>query len=96
MTEEDWVTLGNESEGYSSSDLAKVANEAMMMVVRLTQFARRFKRTPEGGLIPTFPSDPEGQDMGLMDVPPAELVCPPVSMDDFMSALHRIRPSVNE
>ena len=32
--------------------------------------------------------------MNLMQVPPDKLVCPPVSMDDFMSALNRIKPSV--
>ena len=66
VSEEDWVALGNESEGYSGSDLAIVVNEALMMPVRRCQTARRFKRTPEGGLTPTFPSDPEGQEMGLM------------------------------
>ena len=34
LTEEDWITLGNESEGYSGSDLAIVVNEALMMPVR--------------------------------------------------------------
>jgi vacuolar protein-sorting-associated protein 4 len=94
LTDEDWVTLGNASEGYSGSDMAIVVNEALMMPVRRCQTAKRFKRTPAGGMTPTFPSDPEGQDMTLMDVVPAELECPPVSMDDFMSALSRIRPSV--
>jgi len=94
LTEEDWVTLGNASEGYSGSDMAIVVNEALMMPVRRCQTAKRFKRTPTGGMTPTFPSDPEGQDMTLMDVVPSELECPPVSMDDFMSALSRIRPSV--
>lgn len=94
VTDEDWVTLGNEAEGYSGSDLAIVVNEALMMPVRRCQTAKRFKPTPEGGMIPTFPSDPQGQDMTLMQVQPDLLVCPPVTMDDFMSALHRIRPSV--
>lgn len=94
LTDEDWVTLGNNSEGYSGSDMAIVVNEALMMPVRRCQTAKRFKPTPEGGLIPTFPSDPEGQDMTLMTIDPSKLVCPPVCMDDFMSALHRIRPSV--
>ena len=94
LNDEDWVTLGNASEGYSGSDMAIVVNEALMMPVRRCQTAKRFKRTPAGGMTPTFPSDPEGQDMTLMDVVPAELECPPVSMDDFMSALSRIRPSV--
>ena len=60
ITDEQWVQLGNESEGYSGSDLATVVNEALMMPVRLCQSAKRFKPTPEGGLTPTFPSDPEG------------------------------------
>ena len=96
LTEEDWVTLGNESEGYSGSDMSTVVNEALMMPVRRCQTAKRFKRTNSGGLTPTFPSDPEGQDMTLMQVQPELLRCPPVSMDDFMGALTRIRPSVNE
>ena len=95
VTEEEWVELGNASEGYSGSDIAIVVNEALMMPVRRCQTARRFKPTPDGqGISPTFPSDPEGQDMTLMDVDPKKLVCPPVTMDDFMSALSRIRPSV--
>ena len=94
ITEEQWVQLGLESEGYSGSDLATVVNEALMMPVRLCQTAKRFKPTDDGGLIPTFPSDPAGQDMTLMQVPPEQLRCPPVTMDDFMAALARIRPSV--
>lgn len=96
VQEEDWVQLGNQSEGYSGSDLAIVVNEALMMPVRRCQTAKRFKPTPEGGLIPTYPTDPEGSDMTLMTIDSKKLVCPPVTMDDFMSALSRIRPSVGE
>ena len=94
LNEDDWIELGNASEGYSGSDMNIVLNEALMMPVRRCQTAKRFKRTPKGGMTPTFPSDPEGQNMTLMDVNPKELECPPVCMDDFMSALSRIRPSV--
>ena len=96
MTEEDWVQLGNACEGYSGSDLAIVVNEALMMPVRRCQSAKKFKRTPDGGYMPTFPSDPEGETMDLMKVPPELLRCPPVCMDDFMQALARIKPSVCE
>lgn len=96
LTEEDWITLGNESDGYSGSDLAIVVNEALMMPVRRCQTATRFKPTPDGGLMPTYPSDPEGTDNTLMSIQSDLLRCPDVSMDDFMSALHRIRPSVCE
>jgi len=96
LCDDDWVTLGNEAEGYSGSDCAIVVNEALMMPVRRCQTAKRFKQTPDGGWLPTFPSDPEGKEMGLMDVKPELLRCPDVTLDDFMQALARIKPSVNE
>ena len=96
MTEQDWVQLGEASEGYSGSDIAIVVNEALMMPVRKCQTGKRFKQTADGGWIPTFPSDPAGKDMTLMDVKPALLRCPDVCMDDFMAALARIKPSVND
>lgn len=34
VTEEQWVELGNASEGYSGSDISIVVNEALMMPVR--------------------------------------------------------------
>jgi vacuolar protein-sorting-associated protein 4 len=94
ITEDDWVTLGEHSEGYSGSDVAIVVNEALMMPVRKCQQGKRFKQTPDGGWIPTFPSDPEGKDMTLMDVRPDLLRCPDVTIDDLMAALAKIKPSV--
>ena len=96
MTEQDWVQLGEASEGYSGSDIAIVVNEALMMPVRKCQTGKRFKQTADGGWIPTFPSDPAGKDMTLMDVKPDLLRCPDVCMDDFMAAIARIKPSVND
>lgn len=46
--------------------------------------------------MPCAPSDPAGKPMTLMDIKPVLLRCPDVSMDDFMAALARIKPSVNE
>lgn len=68
LTEQDWIELGNQSEGYSGSDLAVVVNEALMMPVRKCQQAKKFKKTPDGGWMPTFPSDAEGTTMSLMDI----------------------------
>ena len=34
--------------------------------------------------------------MGLMDITPNLLRCPPVGLDDFMQALARIKQSVND
>ena len=95
LSDNDWITLGNESDGYSGSDCAIVVNEALMMPVRRCMTSRKFKKTEDGGWTPTFPSDPEGQEMGLMDIEPTLLRCPPVGLSDFMQALSRIKPSVN-
>ena len=67
-----------------------------MMPVRRCQQGKKFKKTADGGWTPTFPSDPEGTAMTLMDIQPDLLRCPPVSVDDFMQALARIKPSVCE
>lgn len=96
LTEQDFITMGEMSEGYSGSDLSIVVNEALMMPVRKCQTGKVFKQTPDGGWTPTFPSDPAGKQMTIMDMDPKLLRCPDVSMDDFMAALHRIKPSVNE
>ena len=67
MTDDDWVQLGEESEGYSGSDIAIVVNEAMMMPVRKCTTGRRFKPA-DGGWIPTYPTDPEGNYITLIDL----------------------------
>jgi vacuolar protein-sorting-associated protein 4 len=46
-------------------------------------------------MIPTFPSDPQGVDMTLMQLDPAKLRAPDVCVDDFYQAIARIRPSVS-
>ena len=76
--------------------MAVVVNEALMMPVRRCQTAKRFKQTADGGWTPTYPSDPQGSDMDLMSIKPDQLRCPPVGMDDFMAAVAKIKPSVNE
>ena len=88
------MTLGNATEGYSGSDMSIVVNEALMMPVRRCQTAKRFKRTASGGLLPTFPSDPAGEEMSLYNIQSDLLRCPDVCMDDFMTAINRIKPSV--
>jgi vacuolar protein-sorting-associated protein 4 len=97
LVEDDFIKLGELSEGYSGSDCSIVVNEALMMPVRKCQSGKFFKQTPDGGWTPTFPSDPAAKPMTLMDInPPSLLRCPDVCMNDFMEALQRIKPSTNE
>jgi len=46
--------------------------------------------------MPCAPSDPAGQPMKLMEVPPSQLKAPDVCFEDFMEALSNVKPSVNE
>lgn len=43
LTESNFITLGEMSEGYSGSDVAIVVNEALMMPVRKCQSGKHFK-----------------------------------------------------
>jgi len=58
LTEDDFIELGRETEGYSGSDITIVVKEAMMMPVRRCQTATKFRPTEDGFLEPTYPSDP--------------------------------------
>ncbi len=72
-----------------------MVNEALMMPVRKCQTGKFFVKTKDGGWTPTYPSDPQATPMTIMDMDPKLLRCPDVCMDDFMAALARIKPSVN-
>ena len=65
-----------------------------MLPVRKCQTATRFKKLPNGMLSPTFPSDPQGQDMTLMQMDPKLLQAPDVCIDDFFQSIASIKPSV--
>ncbi len=66
----------------------------MMMPIRRCQTATKFRKTPDGFLEPTFPSDPMGIEMTLFQVDPAKLKAPDITVDDFYQAIARIKPSV--
>ena len=95
LTEEDFFELGKATEGYSGSDIAIVVKEAMMLPVRRCISATKFIQTPDGFFIPTYPSDPNGMEMTLMDVDPKKVQAPDVTAEDFFAALAKIKPSVS-
>ena len=95
LTEDDIIELGKATEGYSGSDITVVVKEAMMLPVRKCQTATRFKENHEGFFVPTYPSDPQGVDMTLYQMPdPTKLKAPELMTEDFFQAISRIRPSV--
>jgi vacuolar protein-sorting-associated protein 4 len=96
LSEDDFLELGKGTDGYSGADIGIIVKEAMMMPVRRCQTATHFKTMPDGMMVPTFPSDPAGVQLTLMQVDPAKLKAPDVTTDDFFAALARIKPSVGE
>ena len=84
LAEEDFVELGKATEGYSGSDITVVVKEAMMLPVRKCQSATKFRQTPEGFYVPTYPTDPMGIAMTLHTMPdPSKLRAPDLASEDF-------------
>lgn len=44
LTESDFASLGQKTEGYSAADISAVARDALMEPVRMVQSATHFKR----------------------------------------------------
>jgi vacuolar protein-sorting-associated protein 4 len=79
LTEIDFSELGDLTEGYSGSDISIVVKDALMEPIRKCQSAQRFRQTPEGKMVPTSLSDPEGQNYTLHTLPdPSKLQAPTI------------------
>ena len=95
LKDKDFLTLAENTEGYSGSDIFNVVKEASMTPIRLCQKARKFVITNDGFYEPVSISDPNGQLMTLMQVPNPEKVRPPMmDMDDLMFAISQMKKTV--
>lgn len=103
LTHKDLRTLAAETEGYSGADVAVVVREALMQPVRRVMNATHFKlvlETADDGSMqekytPCSPGDPDAREMTWMDIASNELKEPVLVMNDFLRALHAVRPSVS-
>ncbi|XP_017284310.1 vacuolar protein sorting-associated protein 4B-like [Kryptolebias marmoratus] len=107
LTEQDFVTLGTKTEGYSGADVSIIVRDALMQPVRRVQSATHFKKVRgplinnpdvvvEDLLTPCSPGDPNALEMTWMDVPGDRLLEPVVSMADMLRSLSNTKPTVNE
>mmetsp|Transcript_23728 Transcript_23728/g.23626 ORF Transcript_23728/g.23626 Transcript_23728/m.23626 type:complete len:184 (-) Transcript_23728:33-584(-) len=94
LTEEDLEEIATETDGFSGSDLSTLTKDAIMSPLRKCQDATRFVKTPSGTFVPTYASDPRGQDMAMMDIEPALLEAPKICLDDFHNALVKTKATV--
>jgi len=107
ITEQDFRTLGQRTEGYSGADINIVVRDALMQPVRKVQTATHFKRVsgPSPGnpdviandlLTPCSPGEYGAVEMGWESVPGDKLYLPTVSMADMVRSLSTAKPSVND
>lgn len=107
LTEEDFITLGKKTDGYSGADISITVRDALMEPVRKVQSATHFKKVRgslwnnpgvvvEDLLTPCSPGDPNAVEMTWMDVPGEKLLEPVVCMADMLRSLSNTKPTVNE
>lgn len=107
LSENDFRTLGDESEGFSGADVSIVVRDALMEPVRKVQSATHFKRVRgecpmnKGQIVndlltPCSPGDPGAIEMNWVDVPGEKLLEPIISMVDMTRSLRNSKPTVND
>ncbi|KAI9639066.1 putative ATPase [Dioszegia hungarica] len=96
----DFMSLAEETDGYSGSDIAVIVRDALMQPVRKVLAATHFKpitiQTPDGPaqrLTPCSPGDPAAQEKSWTDVESAELHEPILQKSDFDKSIEVNRPT---
>jgi vacuolar protein-sorting-associated protein 4 len=100
VSKADFSQLGKATEGLSGSDIQNVVMDALYEPVRTCQLATHFKLITETNAagepmyVPCSPSDPNGKEMCLMDVPGDRLKPLDISINDFLKILPKAKASV--
>ncbi|CCH61145.1 hypothetical protein TBLA_0E00840 [Henningerozyma blattae CBS 6284] len=100
LSKEDYRMLGQMTEGYSGSDIAVAVKDALMEPVRKIQSATHFKDLSDDSdkrrLTPCSPGDKNAIEMSWTEIEADELQEPDLTIKDFLKAIKRSRPTVNE
>ncbi|XP_041455205.1 vacuolar protein sorting-associated protein 4B-like [Lytechinus variegatus] len=107
VTDQEFRTLAQRSDGYSGADISIVIRDALMMPVRKVQSATHFRTvsgpspsdpsvTAHDLLEPCSPGSPGAKEMSWMEIDGKKLLEPPVTYKDLLKALENTKPSVNE
>ncbi|VBB28768.1 unnamed protein product [Acanthocheilonema viteae] len=107
LTEQDFKTLAEKTEGFSGYDISIVVREALMQPIRKVQTATHFKHVSGPSpsncnvivhdlLTPCSPGDPGAMTMSFIDVPADKLAEPILLMSDMLRSLMNTKPTVNK
>ena len=105
LTDQDYQTLAQKTEGYSGADIGVLVREAVMMPVRKIQTATHFKvvsgPSPNNSsvmrndlLVPCKPGDPGAMEMSYANISEDRLMEPPVTIEDFLQAITNARRTI--
>ena len=98
LTDENFQEIAEKTEGFSGSDISTLSKDVIMAPLRKCQSATRFKETPDGFLVPTFPSDPTGFDLRMEEMnaeQSVKLQAPPIDFLDFEKTLLKAKATVS-
>ncbi|KAJ5266790.1 vacuolar protein sorting-associated protein 4 [Penicillium angulare] len=98
MTQADYRSLADMSEGYSGSDISIAVQDALMQPIRKIQTATHYKKVVVEGeekITPCSPGDAGAMEMNWLSVEAEKLLEPPLVLKDFIKAVHNSRPTVS-
>ncbi|KAJ5693022.1 Vacuolar protein sorting-associated protein 4 [Penicillium macrosclerotiorum] len=99
MTQADYRTLAEMSDGYSGSDISIAVQDALMQPIRKIQTATHYKKVSVDGaekLTPCSPGDAGAVEMTWLSVEAEQLLEPPLVLKDFIKAVRNSRPTVSQ
>lgn len=100
LKRKDYRILGKMTEGYSGSDINVIVKDALMEPIRKIQTATHFKPVSVDGhtkYSPCSPGDEGAREMSWLDIENGQdLLEPELTVKDFIKAVKRSRPTVNQ
>ncbi|KAJ5629071.1 vacuolar protein sorting-associated protein 4 [Penicillium lividum] len=98
LTQADYRSLAEMSEGYSGSDISIAVQDALMQPIRKIQTATHYKKVTVDGvekLTPCSPGDAGAAEMTWLSIEAEQLLEPPLVLKDFIKAVRNSRPTVS-
>uniref|UniRef100_A0A2L2XZF5 Vacuolar protein sorting-associated protein 4B n=1 Tax=Parasteatoda tepidariorum TaxID=114398 RepID=A0A2L2XZF5_PARTP len=107
LNEDDFKTLGKETEGFSGADISVLVRDALMQPVRKVQTATHFRKVRgysrtdptvevDDLLEPCSPGARGAIEMSWVEVPGDKLKEPKITKEDMKKSLLQAKPTVNE